>query len=767
MKRSLLILWVVTALVWSNFEVQAAISLQNPQWKVEIEPETLAIKVLPVGKQATQASVGTAPQPASQVRVESEKATWRWGSYSCLARLSGPDLFISIRGQSAATLEVLRQPSSTLGQALILPLAEGHYIPIHNELWRDFLVNKLKETDTSEGLSLPLWGANYGDYSLHWILTNPFYNRLLFGSDSHKDLELSLQHSFARLTPQTPFTFFLHLGGTDLLSGAKRYRTWLVSEGRYETLRSKIAKTPEAKKLLGATHIYLWGNGLLAPANVKNWDLFLAQLRTGAAAELGKSLDQEAREILKRCGLNPNHYEQRILISALNKVLEDRVRSQWLANAEDVGNLVKSYDSVRREVAKDFGVALDSNTTNWGGTLTPDLFQRLADAGLKRLWLGLGDGWEGGLWHPEAVAAAVSRGFLIAPYDSYQTALHLEKNHAWTTAHLGTNAPELCGIMQENGKLQSGFQENGCYTNPRLIRPLLEARVQAIQKQAGFNSWFLDAYATGMVFDDYRSDQKMAMAQSALENEASSRWIAETLHLPNGSEGGNAVTSRGILFAHGMQTPYFAWQDPDFKKKTSPYYLGGWWPPDAPAIFFRATPVKEPYRTVYFDPTTRLPLYQAVFHGSVITTHHWSFDNLKLSNVRMQNELVQLLYNVPPLYHLSASTLAARLPWIVRQDAFFRSLHERLGLEALTEFSWLTPDHLVQQTVFSDGTHLIANFGKKPYHMFNVVIPASAIVAICPSQSPLIYRVPSLPKKGACVRVSTKDMIVLWKREIY
>ncbi|MBW4964706.1 glycoside hydrolase, partial [Sulfitobacter sp. CW3] len=78
-------------------------------------------------------------------------------------------------------------------------------------------------------------------------------------------------------------------------------------------------------------------------------------------------------------------------------------------------------------------------------------------------------------------------------------------------------------------------------------------------------------------------------------------------------------------------------------------------------------------------------LYQAVFHGSVITTHHWLFDSLKLSNVQAANELTQLLYNVPPLYHLSAATLKQRLPVIQRQDRFFRPLHQRLATQAMTD----------------------------------------------------------------------------------
>jgi hypothetical protein len=113
----------------------------------------------------------------------------------------------------------------------------------------------------------------------------------------------------------------------------------------------------------------------------------------------------------------------------------------------------------------------------------------------------------------------------------------------------------------------------------------------------------------------------------------------------------------------------------------------------------------------------------------VITTHHWLFDSLKLSNVRAENELTQLLYNVPPLYHLSAATLKQRLPLIQRQDAFFRPLHERLATQALTDFRWLTMDRQVQQTTFADGTRLVANFDPQAQEVAGRMYEAQSITA--------------------------------------
>lgn len=67
------------------------------------------------------------------------------------------------------------------------------------------------------------------------------------------------------------------------------------------------------------------------------------------------------------------------------------------------------------------------------------------------------------------------------------------------------------------------------------------------------------------------------------------------------------------------------------------------------------------------------------------------------------------------MFHLSRATLAARLPAIKRADAAFRPLHQALWDKALTDFRWLDRDGWVQQTTFSDGSTLTANFSAQPF----------------------------------------------------
>lgn len=700
--------------------------LENTLWRVDIEPATLAIRVTPNGQPGVEASSGVEARAVSQLEQRDQQASWHWddGAFRVSASLEQRDLKLTLRAREPGKLTILQQPASALGKGLMWPLAEGHYVPADNAVWKAFLLEQ-GDFNTTQDLSLPLWGLDHGRFTLNWLLTNPYNNRLRWQAG----MALSVAHEFTALDPDAPMTLLLHLGEADPLAGAKRYRQWLVEQGRFEPLADKLRNTPEAEKLLGASHVYLWGNDLLGSEDVRDWPLLVKVLR---GHELKGRLDKEAAQVLAQTG-TLDRYQKSVLLRGFNAAINQKARQTWLATDEpDMLKLAEGYGVLRRELAMAFAGALSDSPETWGSTLSAKTVQALQDAGLKRLLLTLGEGWEGGLWHPEAIQAGVNAGYLMAPYDSYETALSTTENPDWTTAHLGSKAYRDCAIVLKDGTFKTGFQQSGHYTDPRCVRPLLEARVKAVQAKAGFNAWFLDAYATSMLFDSYRDGAPMTQAQNAEGNVDASRWLNTALKLPAGSEDGNAVTAQGILFAHGMQTPVIGWGDRQMTQdKQSPYYVGNWYPPEQPTVFFKAVPLNEPFRTVYFAPTMRLPLYQAVFHGSVITTHHWLFDSLKLTNVQAENELTQLLYNVPPLYHLSASTIEPRLPLIQRQDRFFRPLHQRLATQAMTGFRWLTADRQVQETTFADGTRLVADFA------------ARSVTALVEGQPPQVYQVGS------------------------
>jgi Glycosyl hydrolases related to GH101 family, GH129 len=709
------------------------ITLRNAQWRIQIEPTTLAIDVTPADRPGVNVSRGSDSHAVNALVSDDTHAQWQWDeeTYRLSAVLSGRDLIFTIKAQAASQLTFLRQPGEASGRGLIVPLAEGHYVPANDPVWRAFLLEEFNDFDSSEALSLPLWGMDHEAFSLHWLLLEPFGNRMQW-QDGDDAPGINASHRFSSLDPKRPLVFMLHLGDS-LLAGAKRYRQWLQEQGQFESMAAKIAATPDTEKLLGASHIYLWGGGLLGVKDVTDWEALRHTLsgQDKLANMLLKHFDKEARSAITG---QLDSYRKNVLVRALNYALLAQARSTWQTGQPDATQLATRYGQLRDEVATVFAHALRGDPGQWGDGLSIATMKQLCAAGLTRLWVGLGEGWEPGLWHPEAVRAGVAAGYLVAPYDSYETALKPDGNPDWATAHLGDDAYNRCGIIREDGSARSGFLGQGHYTDTRCVTPGLKQRVAAVRRYAGFNSWFLDAYATGMVFESYRPGATLSFAQHARDNIAAMAWVVTQMSAPVGSEGGNATTAGGLAFAHGMQTPVIGWSDPDIgqsqkKNPSSRYFMGTYYPPEQPGVFFKTVPTKSLYQHIHFAPQTRLPLYQAVFHDSIITTHHWHTDNLKLGNVRRENELAQLLYNVPPLYHLSAGTLKQRLPLIRRMDTFFRPLHEHLATQALTDFRWLSEDRLLQETRFADGSFLRANFSSTERSVGNMQIAPYTVVA--------------------------------------
>jgi hypothetical protein len=460
--------------------VLASTVLENALWRVDLDPATLALRVTPAGEASVQASSGVTAHAVNALQADAEQVSWQWdsGAYRLTARLEQRELTLTINAREAGELALLRQPPRAMGQGLIWPLAEGHYVPADNAVWKDFLIGR-GELNTTQDLSLPLWGLDHGRFTLNWLLTNPYHNRLQWQADG-QGVALSVSHEFTSLEPQAPMTLLLHLGDADPLAGAKHYRQWLVEQGRYESLADKLRQTPEAVKLLGASHVYLWGNGLLKLDDVVDWPALIKRLRTH---ELSGLMDKEPAQVLAQTRAL-NRYEQTLLLRGFNAAINTKVRQAWQVEEPDMNRLAARYGELRRELALDFAGALGDRPETWGHSS----IQALRDAGLKRLLLTLGEGWEGGLWHPEAIRAGVDAGYLVAPYDSYETALSAAENADWTTAHLGGKAYRDCAIMLKGGALKVGFQQSGHYTDPRCVRPLLQARVKAVQAAAGFNA---------------------------------------------------------------------------------------------------------------------------------------------------------------------------------------------------------------------------------------------------------------------------------------
>lgn len=602
------------------------VRLANSVWTITVDPSTLETTANIPGRNLPTKLSDSVPTPSRVTNFQASTDSARWEladlSMSVAVRLTGDSVDIQFTARTSGDLTWPLLPAQSANLAYLLPIGEGSYVPTRDAAWRDYLA-KHDPFSTTEDFYLPLWGVLQQGHTITYQLTNPFNNQFAF-QNTPVGLAAKLTHQFTSNWNVKRYGLRISLGPPSPIEPARQYRRWLIQNGQFVSMREKIHRTPDAAKLLGAAHVYLWGDGA-----------------------------------------------------------------------------------------------------------SPQMLDALRSNGFDRLWLGAPN-WKELFGSPETIRKAKALGYLIGPYDSYDSVHSPEAkpDDTWETAQFDRKLYDEGAIQLWNGKKKTGFQGKGLYVNETAAWPYVQARVTRLMKAWDVNSWFIDCDAAGEFFDDYSPSHTANQEQEMQARLRRMTWIRDKYHLVIGSEGGVAYAASTIHFAHGALTPLFGWGDPDLKDKTSPYYLGAYYPDDEPSIFFKQAKLKPAYDRFFFDPRFRLPLYQTVFHDSVIATNHWTMPTLKFSDQVVNRSLVEALYDVPPLYHLNRREFARRLPWMKAQYAFFSPLHRRLAFQPLSSFDWLTPDHLVQRTVFGGETEIVVNFSPSSFRYQGRDVRARSALAL-------------------------------------
>ena len=758
MFRSRFYILSIGILLLSAISVGAApetVYLSNAVWRVDITTRSLAVAARLVDAE-TVVSISSGQTGFGDVAEFSQKGStvsWRIADRFLTVRFELIDESLSVEfihdKQTSDTIRLtwpIVEDSESL-RAYILPLFEGSYVPKDDVTWQDFLADR-GPINTTAGLSMPFWGLDLTDRTLTYILTNPFNNRIRFNKTTSSALGMGVSHAFTPNWEQKRYGLHISLGAASPVAPAKQYRRWLKQNAEFISFAEKIEKTPAAEKLLGAAHVYLWGGKLLSEHDVTDWKTFATRLKgdNKIAARIWTQLNTETREALQEIVQSDyaSKYVRRVVSRAISEQLERRDfydPSLWTnipltSEAErlisrDVSTLSLT-ELYRRNCLVFYAVFSDTlrHPDEWGDGLSLKLLEQFAENGLDRLWLGV-DSWQDGFRHPAAIAKATKLGYLVGPYDSYHSIHHPDEKDTWETAQFDLSLYETGAIVNADGTKNRGFKKKGYHLSPLVAQPYVENRVNSILEQMSpdFNTWFIDCDAYGELFDDYSASHPATQLDDMNARLARIAWIRDTHNMVVGSERGAAYSAAVLHFAHGMTVPVIGWGDPDMKSKTSPYYVGGYWPPEGPAIHIKQVPLKPNYLYHYYDPRFRLPLYQIVFHDSVITTHHWGSGSLKFENAIGTLVLLEQLYNVPPLYHLNIEEFSKHKVWIKRHYAFFSPLHRQIGGQAMTDFEWLSDDRLVQRTEFGDTVELFANFGTDAFGYESLVIPGRSVVA--------------------------------------
>ncbi|MFM2644247.1 glycoside hydrolase [Vibrio chagasii] len=713
---------------------------------VSISPETLTIDWNDLSINSAPLTVNRTPQTVAEITKDSTSAAWTLmpSRIAVTAELNQGEL--DLQFSLPSDIKVKRnQPIELVWfdlaeqetQTLLLPFSEGMRVPTNNKRWANYLANNHSGSNTTQDLKMPFWTTQQSDQFISYQLINPTNNQLFFNdltpeSDSKNKslIDMNASHQFTALNQSQPFAVRITLGDS-MLDGAKQYRDWRIANGLSESLASKQARNPDISKLVGASHVYLFGKDPLSIQDVKDWWGLKEWYFERSKLNISDDANRELYTLSKGKDWLSQYHKQ-FLLDSISQSLKSSypVASPTLADNTIEAQYIAAQS--RKKWLSEHASSFLNSPDTWGQALSSGMVDNLNNAGLNKLWLGF-DNWMPAFYQPNAVELAKQSGYLVGTYDSYNTAIPAQLNDSWLTAQLPDPIRKTCAIEQADGALKKGFRGNGFYLNPNCHLDYVKQRAEDIMNFGHFNSLFLDVDATAMAREDYSDNTNESQMLSAFNNRM--QWLSDQPSLVLGSEDGNSLTTRGIAFAHGLETVGFGWTDKEMKQdRQSPYFLGRWYPDHKPDFFFKPAKVKGPYKSLLFSPQYRVPLYQAVFHDEVINTHHWHSDSLKFTNVKANRDLTAMLYNTPAMVHLTRDealkSTSPRLKALKHYQDGFEPIHEQLWDKALIDFSWLNNHGTVQQATFSDGSKIIANFSDQVFDKGDIDVAAASINAI-------------------------------------
>lgn len=359
----------------------------------------------------------------------------------------------------------------------------------------------------------------------------------------------------------------------------------------------------------------------------------------------------------------------------------------------------------------------------WGDGRTDTALKKLSELGVTKAWIGYEekpnfmstDKWSQTEYvNADFIKFGNQLGYLIGAYDSYHTAQPSETADAYNTDFGKGAYPRIC-IRNKNNDIVAGFGGRGCTVSMTALdndnNIILKKRISKF-KLDGVNSYFLDCHGMLEAYDDYSIDHPQTILEDILIRLKHLNWLSRQ-KLVLGTEAATTYTIPFVSFSHGNFSTLFQLHY-NLSLKNKEIY-GGWGPAKRPAIFFKSLKADKDY-VLRYAPQYRIPLFQAVFHDSIVTTDRWEIPLVKFTNLYKQRFLLEFLYGVPSIWSLDLKAIKQYKAILNQLANEFTDFHTKIMTKELKEFEYLTLDHTVQKTVFGNNeVSVIANFREDVY----------------------------------------------------
>ncbi len=728
----------------SSFKVEQS-KIKGLPTSYKVDPENFALS-LGIEKDTVKVSGGGEKRTVKNYKESNNETSWKYPDAKVSVKVKPVEDYLNVSITSESETDNTFTWPQIGAEQYYLPLGEGKRIPAKDTTWKAYLSGE--EVEVMEQLSMPFWATSSGKYAVLFVMENPYRTHLDFSANP--DLSFSVTQSYPKIDKNRTKSFRIYITENNSVNIAKLYRNYVIEQGNFVTLAQKAEKNPEIKKLYGAPFIYLWGDKVISAEDVK-WQAFRKLIGSpimeyllsfSNRVENGAEFATTVKKLKKQDYVDD--YQRNVICNYISVLLrrDDFFNSKILSkHSPMLDNLLKkgykNMSESKKIQTNKYALAVNlpdvfNAPSDWMNGDTVNLIRQLKESGINQAWLGLHE-WEQAFAKPELVNTAVEQGFLIGSYDSYHS-IHEPGKAQWSTADFDdTSLYEKATVTNIKGEKIRGFQNVGRKLNPTLALPSVKKRTKTIieENQLHFNSWFVDCDGTGEIYDDYTPEHITTQQEDLAARLERMAYIRDTYGLVVGSEGGNDFAASTIAFAHGIELKSFSWMDDDMKSnKTSEYYVGRYFNAKGGVAehFSKRVPLKDYIYTLFVDPRYDIPLFKLVYNESMISAYHWEWPTFKIKGATQDRMLREVLYNVPPLYHLDGEQWAEYKADIVSHNKVWAEFSKQVIQKEMTDFADLTKDGSVQRTQYGKDIQVIANFSDISYQYKNWQIPKHSVL---------------------------------------
>ncbi len=584
----------------------------------------------------------------------------------------------------------------------IFPRGEGYLIPADDNDWIDFFKQYGEEGFINY---LPTLSYLENDTSINIFMEHSFHSKyFLEGKDilSHrihnKVTPMSIESNFSH-------TFYFSTGEGSINACAKDFRDYLISHDKIEKKRTD--------KLAGALHIYMWDEYVIADKDVRSFKNVLNKI---IKSDFGKQslliIDKEIRNEIAKLSKEKwlGQYGEKILLRYfeqlflhIDEIIALFDNSEIIATKNEKDKIIY----LKKKLAQNFQEGLKQNISTWGKTNSKDFIDNLKKAGFENVIIGL-PSYTSIVKYNEVYKYAISQGYMVAPYDSYNS-VHHPDDIGWETADFG-NAYFTGAIINQNNKKDTGFSGRGSHLNSFVAKDFFLNRIEKfISLLPELNGWFIDTDATGeALYEDYNKNNKMTKTQDMQNRKKRLQYLKDKYDLIVGSEGAYWEFVKNIDYGEGGLTPYI-WDYEMMRNKSSKYFVGKYWPSNEPPIHFKPIPLKKSLE-VYFLHKYRIPFYSLIYNDSVVITDHWLFDTFKIQGIEKIRMLISILYQDPCLFNISKNRFEEKKEIMKKYYKIWSKTNILLYNSEMISFEYIDNNPSIQKTTFANGYSIIVNF---------------------------------------------------------